>query len=169
MEEEIFFLVFLILYTLTYFQLVEEALSILEILLRSAQVLRLKWDNVNLWQALNCKQSSVNSDSIFSIDKSKSKIFLKNDHKNAVRRFYMLLKCPWFQTQTKHLSPGRPMVNLSSTREVTQGKFSLLYFEGRAHHRLEFFFRSIEGVFSIGEGSPFFVYGFLYIINNDLL
>ena len=29
LEEEIFFLVFLILYTLTYFQLVEEALSIL--------------------------------------------------------------------------------------------------------------------------------------------
>ena len=134
LEEEIFFLNFV--YTHLFWLKRSFEISLLEMYLRSTQVLRLKWDNVNLWQALIILKSSVNSDSIFSIDKMTIKMLSGT--------FTCCSNVPK-QTQTKHLSPGRPMVTKLNTRGNT-GWIFITVFWGESAPQTWIFFCSIEGV-----------------------
>lgn len=135
LEEEIFNFDFDFVYTHLFLKKKLWKVS-LEMYLRSTQVLRLKWDNVNLWQALVNKQSSVNSDSIFSIDKMTIKMLSGT--------FTCCSNVPK-QTQTKHLSPGRPMVTKLNTRGNT-GWIFITVFWGESAPQTWIFFCSIEGV-----------------------
>lgn len=76
------------------------------------------------------KQSSVNSDSIFSIDKMTIKMLSGT--------FTCCSNVPK-QTQTKHLSPGRPMVTKLNTRGNTGWIFITVFWGESAPQTWIFF------------------------------